>query len=140
MKSMHAVVLALLACALAASFAAQAQAPSCGGDAGAARHAQSARYTVPYRFDPPLAVGRHFALLFTVCRGGAPAAPEAVSVDARMPAHGHGMNYRPSIAALGGGSYRADGLMLHMPGRWELVFEVREDGRAERVVHAFDVR
>jgi hypothetical protein len=131
-------VRALGACALAASSIALAQPPSCEGDAG--RRAQSARYTVPYRFDPQLAVGSHFALLFTVCRRGAPAAPESVSVYARKPAHGHGMNYQPSIAALGGGSYRADGLMLHMPGRWELVFVVREGGRVERIVHALELQ
>jgi hypothetical protein len=28
------------------------------------------------------------------------------------------MNYRPTIRALGGDRYAADGLMFHMPGRW----------------------
>ena len=35
------------------------------------------------------------------------------------------MNYRPTVTATGEGRYRADGLMLHMAGKWELVFEVR---------------
>ena len=129
------------ACALAAtSFAAGAQAPACDADAAAALRAQSARHALRFRFEPPPAVGRHFSLWIAVCARGAPAAPEAVSVDARMPAHGHGMNYQPSVVVLGEGRYRADGLMFHMPGRWELVFAVREDGRTERIVHTFELQ
>ena len=32
----------------------------------------------------------------------------------------------PAVKALGQGLYRAEGLMFHMPGRWELVFELRD--------------
>ena len=43
------------------------------------------------------------------------------------------MNYRPSVSRLGPGLYRAEGLMFHMPGRWELVFELRDGaGAAQR--------
>ncbi len=54
--------------------------------------------------------------------------------------HKHGMNYRPSVKALGQGLYRAEGLMFHMPGRWELVFELR-DGQAPplRLVQSLQV-
>ena len=55
------------------------------------------------------------------------------------PAHRHGMNYRPSISALGGGRFRAEGLLFHMPGRWELVFELRADGKTERAAHPVSV-
>ena len=35
------------------------------------------------------------------------------------------MNYRPVVTARPvGASYRADGLMFHMPGRWDLTFDV----------------
>lgn len=131
---------ALAACALAACFAASAQPPPCEGDAAGTLSAKSEHYTLRLRFEPPPAVARHFSLLFTVCGRGAPAAPEAVSVDARMPAHGHGMNYRASISPLGDGRYRADGLMFHMPGRWELLFVVRGDGRSERIVHPVELQ
>ena len=52
-----------------------------------------------------------------------------------MPSHGHGMNYRPTVAALGGGRYRAEGLMFHMPGQWELTFIVQSAGASERITH-----
>src|SRR5207244_3460995 len=45
----------------------------------------------------------------------------------------HGMNYRPTLAAKGGGRYVAEGLMFHMPGRWELSFDVDASGRRPRL-------
>jgi hypothetical protein len=45
------------------------------------------------------------------------------------------MNYRPTVEARGDGRYRASGLLLHMPGRWQLTFAVGgETLRAWRVV------
>jgi hypothetical protein len=41
-----------------------------------------------------------------------------------MPAHRHGMNYRPSVASLAGGRFRAEGLLFHMPGHWEFIVEI----------------
>jgi hypothetical protein len=70
--------------------------------------------------EPPIVVGEHFALLVQVC----PADARLARVDASMPEHRHGMNYRPGLQALGGGRWRAEGLMFHMAGRWELVFDV----------------
>ncbi len=78
---------------------------------------------------PPIVNGRHFALLLQLCPAGA----RLAKVDASMPEHRHGMNYRPSLAALGDGRYRVDGLMFHMAGRWELRFDVEADGRVERL-------
>jgi hypothetical protein len=85
---------------------------------------ESARYIVAWRA-PDIAVGRHFAVDFVVCPKAGAAAPQGVRVDAQMPEHRHGMNYKASVRAEGGGRYRAEGLMFHMPGRWELMFEVR---------------
>lgn len=47
-----------------------------------------------------------------------------LSADAGMPAHGHGMNTRPKVTPLGGGLYRVDGMLFHMPGHWQLYFDV----------------
>ena len=44
----------------------------------------------------PIAVGQHFVVDFAVCPRGGAAAPQAVRVDANMPEHRHGMNYRPA--------------------------------------------
>jgi hypothetical protein len=114
----------LLAALLAASPAVACELPG-----GTAQKIESAKYLVLYRTSPaPLKVGQHFALEFAVCP-----TPESVRVDARMPEHRHGMNYRPTVTATGDGRYKAEGLMLHMAGKWELVFEVRAKDKVERV-------
>jgi hypothetical protein len=33
------------------------------------------------------------------------------------------------------GRYRVEGLVLHMPGRWELSFDVRAGEESERLTH-----
>jgi hypothetical protein len=50
-----------------------------------------------------------------------------------MPEHAHGLVRVPLVTAEGGGAYRVDGLLLHMRGRWELLFDVSHDGRADTV-------
>lgn len=87
------------------------------------RKIEGERHVLAWRAPSPLPLAQFFAIDFAVCaRDGA--APEAARVDATMPEHGHGMNYRPSISALGNGRFRADGLLLHMPGRWSLAFTI----------------
>jgi hypothetical protein len=103
---------------------------ACELPGGPAQTLKSSTYTVLYR-TAPLKVSEHFAVDFAVCP-----APESVRVDAWMPEHRHGMNYRPDVRAQGGGRYRAEGLMLHMAGRWELVFEVRSAGKTERLAQS----
>lgn len=78
---------------------------------------------------PPIAVGRQFALEVQVC----PADAVVSRVDATMPEHRHGMNYRPSVHALGGGRWRAQGLLFHMSGVWELRLDVQAGGVSERL-------
>ena len=56
-----------------------------------------------------------------------------LSVDAHMPEHRHGMNYKASLAVIAPGTWRADGLLLHMPGKWEFVFVAMVDGQSERL-------
>lgn len=72
-------------------------------------------------------VAEHFALLVRLC----PATAELLAVDATMPAHRHGMNYRPTLQALGDGRWRVEGLLFHMPGSWELRLDTRLHGRAQ---------
>ena len=67
----------------------------------------------------PLATARPLELLVTVCPAGA----RLVRVDATMPEHRHGMNYRPTLAEAGDGRWRVQGMLLHMAGRWELRFD-----------------
>jgi hypothetical protein len=43
-----------------------------------------------------------------------------VTLDAIMPAHGHGASTMPALASQGDGVYAGSGLRLTMAGRWEL--------------------
>lgn len=85
---------------------------------------ESKSLALAYRSVPAkISVGAHFALEILVCPKAGAALPAAIRADATMPEHRHGMNYKPSIAAQGGGRFRSEGWMFHMPGRWEFVFE-----------------
>lgn len=77
----------------------------------------------------PIAVGRHFAIDVRVC----PVDAVLVRVDAMMTEHRHGMNYRPSVKRIGDGHWQAEGLMFHMPGRWELRLDVQAPGHNEQL-------
>jgi hypothetical protein len=114
---------------------------ACGDALGAGTMvASSPRFDVAFRPDPaPIAVSKHFALDIVVCAKSGAAATGLV-VDAQMPAHRHGMNYRPTVAARGGGRYRAEGLLLHMPGAWEFRFDVRTTQGSERVALGAEIR
>lgn len=152
---------AVAATALACSAGAMAQAgapPAAGGAtppaAASARpagdcatglpggsRATSSGHTVAWRADPPkIPVGRHFAIDLLVCAKGGGAVAPAVAVDARMPSHGHGMNYKASLKPLGDNRYRAEGLMFHMPGQWELAFDLKAGDKVERAVQVVTVR
>jgi YtkA-like len=85
-------------------------------------------------------VGRHFQIHFVVCLGDAVRSDARVQVDADMPAHRHGMNYRAAVSTLAGGVQRAEGLMFHMPGTWRVIFDVALDGRTLRATRELEVR
>lgn len=87
-----------------------------------------------YRVDPAPAVGRMVAVEVTACDGLV-----LDGFDARMPRHGHGLNYRPRIAADGPDRYRVEGVLFHMPGAWQFVFDVRAGGNARRLTTDFTV-
>jgi len=162
-----AVLLLVLASVMPSAASAQPASPPAGAAAPASRaiecssgfpggsRATSAGYTIAWRADPQkIPVGRHFAIDLLVCpkagaagaagagtAPGSPAAvPVAVAVDARMPSHGHGMNYKPTLKPVGENRYRAEGLMFHMPGQWELVFDLRTGDKVERATQAVTVR
>ena len=95
---------------------------------------ESDRVVVVYRTVPPkVTVGQHFVVEARVCAKGAGPAPTALRVDADMPAHRHGMNYRAKVKARSDGSWVAEGLLFHMPGHWRLLFDVDGGGRTERL-------
>jgi len=80
-----------------------------------------ALWTAWWRSEPaPIPVGAHLSVQFHLC--GPPVG--RVKVRGWMPDHRHGMNYRPAVT-LNGYSGMAEGLMFHMPGRWQLILDVR---------------
>lgn len=96
---------------------------------------QSAAHAVAWRPEPPaISVSEPFALELGVCALGGRTA-RVIGVDAHMPEHRHGMNYRPRLTALGDGRWRAEGLLFHMPGRWRLVVEIRDSNAVDRLTH-----
>jgi hypothetical protein len=77
----------------------------------------------------PIPWGEPFALQVWLPGKGPDA---ALAVDAAMPEHGHGMNRVPLVTGDGQGGYAVEGLLFHMPGRWELYFDVTEGAVTER--------
>jgi hypothetical protein len=77
-------------------------------------------------------VGEPFELHVATC----PAHAVLQSVDATMPEHRHGMNYRPSVHRLGEGRWRVEGLLWHMSGRWELALVVQAGDERQRLTQS----
>jgi len=118
-----------LAAALAAAAPALAQECNAPGS-----RIESDRVVIIYRTAPPkIAVGKHFAVEALVCPKGTGGPPTGLRVDAAMPEHRHGMNYRARVLPQGEGRYRAEGLLFHMPGRWQFLFDVDRAGGSERL-------
>jgi hypothetical protein len=119
------------AAALIGALAAPGAAAACELPPG--KRLESAQLSLSYRTMPArIAVGEHFVLELAVCPKQGKLA-ERIRLDAHMPEHRHGMNYRPSVKALGEGRYRSEGWLFHMAGRWEFVFEIGGERFADSV-------
>lgn len=82
------------------------------------------RYVLAWRAVPPIHVSEFFSLEVALCsREGQPRV-STLRVDAQMPEHQHGTNYRASVRPQGPDRFVVEGLLLHMPGRWEFSFDV----------------
>ncbi|MSR28345.1 MAG: hypothetical protein EXS03_02065 [Phycisphaerales bacterium] len=58
--------------------------------------------------------------------------PFAVGVDAHMPEHHHGMNVAPTVIRRSDGSLRAEGMLFHMSGKWEVDVDIDDGTTIER--------
>jgi hypothetical protein len=99
----------------------------------------SDQYMVAFRPEPMrIDVGQPFALLLNVCtRKGNPA--ELVGIEAQME-EGRPMTVKAALVSVGEGRYRAEDLILNVPGRWELAIDVRSGGESERLTHEIIVK
>ena len=93
----------------------------------------SERMSVSYWTKPAkIAVGEPFVLELAACPKAGARVPDRVKLDAHMPEHRHGMNYKTKVVPVGAGRFHSEGWLFHMPGRWEFVFDLG----AERLTHS----
>lgn len=122
MRRLRALACAAVGALLGTAPAAQACEPHLRG-AGVEK-LEGRRYVLAWRPVPPIHVSEFFALEVALCsRDGQPRVA-TLRVDAQMPEHRHGMNYRASVRPQGPDRFIAEGLLLHMPGSWEFSFDI----------------
>lgn len=96
------------------------------------------RFVVEWRAVPdPIPFNRPFELEVRLTDGADPSralADAPLSVQALMPGHGHGMLRATRTTHVGDGLYRVEGMLFHMEGAWEVLFEVRSDAGVDRAV------
>lgn len=92
-------------------------------------------YQVKYLANPGIPLNEPFALTLDISPLTETAADLStinIVVDARMPQHNHGMNTRPNVEKVADGQYSVTGMLMHMPGEWELYVDVQAGESTER--------
>jgi hypothetical protein len=82
-------------------------------------------------------VSQAFNLIAHICPKEDGASVTRATLDASMPEHQHGMNYKPKLqlsggsgqAVLGTRQLSAQGMVFHMPGKWQIELQVFGRGR-----------
>lgn len=87
-----------------------------------------AYWTVPASIE----VGKPFVLEMAACPKQGSELPARIRLDAHMPEHRHGMNYRTNVVLQAPGRFHSEGWLFHMPGRWEFLFDIG----ADRLTHS----
>lgn len=106
---------------------------ACAPDGQGEQQALGKGLSVAYAWLPePPAIGNLATLRIRICDDAGKPAQGKLTVDAVMPAHGHGMNYAPPRIEVAAGPVEVTGLLFHMPGRWQLRFKLRADGTTRR--------
>jgi hypothetical protein len=130
----------LLRCALLLFFALPASAQSNACDAPWPMRTGGAGAVVLFRTEPAtLVTGRHFELQGVLCPAQGANVATTLKVDAEMPAHRHGMNYRTTTQLQPDGRFKSQGLLLHMPGRWRFIFDITGASGSQRLTHDIDI-
>jgi len=99
---------------------------------------KSPRYALSYLITPAkVGVGKHFNVEIRVCDDNGTPFSGTVTPNAVMPMHGHGMNYSPKVKSVAAGVYQAAGFLFHMPGKWQMIFDLRSEDGSQRIVSDF---
>jgi hypothetical protein len=110
----------------------------------ASRETSGGSYFVRYTADPnPIPLNEMFTLMIHVYQDAdlqRRAEGVTVEVDAAMPAHHHGMNLSPRVQRMDDGSFRASGMLFHMPGYWEVYVDVSREGKKERARFELEIQ
>lgn len=115
------ITLRLMALAAALTLPATAMA-SCPNHFMAVGEVWGDKVRLRYKFEPETPdVSERFVMDIAICSDNQPFLGP-LKVDADMPEHGHGLNYRPRVSAVAAGAYKAEGLLLHMRGDWRFKF------------------
>lgn len=79
------------------------------------------------------------AWVFDAREPGLPLTDVALTIDAAMPDHQHGMNRVPTVRADADGKQQIEGVLFHMTGYWELYFDITRGAHVERAQVGFEV-
>ncbi len=102
--------------------------------------ADDAPWMMRIQFDPNnVPLNAPFHMMVSVCSQSG-ALPNRLVVDATMPAHKHGMNYKPKVERVKERQYRAENLLFHMPGVWRIEVIAYDNGTPHRFTHEVDIQ
>jgi len=97
-------------------------------------------YLLRYQILPEdFEVGDLFEMRVEVQRADGAPVSETLTVDARMPEHGHGMNREPVVERAPEGDFEAQNLLFHMPGYWEVYLDLTRGAVTERAQFSMDL-
>ena len=114
---------------------------SSGAKGGRIIVSNGGRYTVEVTTSPAaIVVNQPFDVTVTVTPKSGAGADLEVLVDARMPAHFHGMNRVPKLTRETGNTWKAEGLLFHMSGHWELYVDITQGAATERAQLDVDLK
>ena len=89
--------------------------------------------------DPPV-VGKNTLTIQVTDAASLPVAGVTVTVDATMPAMGHGSNDVPVVTDKGGGTYEATPLTFQMAGSWQVTVKATNGDVAGEKVTTYAVK
>lgn len=133
-------VLLLFLGSLGAGHSSQAN-EMCGSESGIQLSgSKDAPWTIRIQVNPKtIPLNAPFDATVTIC-SQSERLPTRLVVDATMPAHKHGMNYKVTAASVDDRTYGVNNLLFHMPGVWRLEVTAYDNGRPHRFTHDVELQ